>query len=307
MAPEELDQRTAAASDLLRPVLARPAVRCEVVAASLTAVHVATSDPDVPVLSVVAAGGARLPGACVLADGTSRRPPHHPHLVDHGDLAASHILDRLGVADFVLVGDGTITLDEISVVVRRWWGRPVVRMPGQPSALQAGAACLAIALDRSGRTLPEPVVAAVDQLATAVCTGDAMATNRAVQAMVGLGPGLTPAADDVLVGALLCWRHLALAGWPGAAATAGTVSAAVRRRLDRTGGVSAALLHHATRGCAMPEAHLVLDAFRVPTTVADAFDALARVGSDTGVSIAYGVDLALAAVLGAPEPEKVAR
>lgn len=271
---------TAAASALVRPVLARPVSRCDVVAASSTAVHVATGDPDLPVLSVVAPGGARLPGACVLAG-----PPTEAALG----------LTRLGAADRLLVGDGTIGLPGSWVVVHRWWSAPVVRVPVGLPALRAGADALEAALDRTGRTGPTSVLGAVDALVEAVDRDDATATRPAVHAMVGLGPGLTPAADDVLVGALLCWHHLGLAGWPGSASSARTVWAAAAERLDRTSAVSAALLHHASRGGSLPEALGLLDALRSPLAVGAALQALVRVGHDTGASIACGIRIGVRA------------
>jgi len=200
-----------------------------------------------------------------------------------------------------------VRLDDMAVRVRRWWAPPSVRLPERPSALHDGAAALVIALEPAARTIPAVVAGAAGRLARAVGSGDARATARAVHAMVGLGPGLTPAADDVLVGALLCWHHLAAAGFGAAAATGGIVSTAVRERLDRTSAVSAALLHHAVRGSGVPEALLLLDALREPAAIASALDAVVRIGHDTGASIAYGVELAVSSVLAAVEPARVAR
>jgi len=265
---------TAAASALVRPVLARPVTACDVVAASRTAVHVATSDPDLPVLSVVTPRGARLPGACVLAGAPA---------------GAALALAQLGAADHLLVGDGTVGLPDLSVVVRRWWSQPVVRVPDCCPHLRAGAKALSSALVRAARAMSPTVIEAVDHLSDAIARDEKGATRRAVHAMVGLGPGLTPAADDVLVGALLSWHHLGLAGWPGAAASARTVLDAATERLDRTTAVSAALLHHASHGCSVPEALVLLDALRTPPAVAAALEALVDIGHDTGSSVAYGV------------------
>lgn len=290
---------TAAASALLQPALARPAVPCAVVAASRTGVHVATGDEDVPVLSVVAPGGAKLPGGCLLA-------PLHRH-VDHGHLATSDVLDRLREADQLLVGDGAVEFDGISVVIRRWWGQPVVRLPDRPSQLREGGEALVASLKRSRRSLPEEVAVAADRLAGVVGADHPSATARAVYAMVGLGPGLTPAADDVLVGALLCWHHLALAGWLGVELIAAEVADPVRDHLDRTGAVSAALLHHAIRGCGVPEALRLLDTLRTPADLDAALDALALVGQHSGSAMAYGISIAVGAVLGGFDAERVAR
>jgi hypothetical protein len=249
------------------------------------------------VLSVVAAGGARLPGALVLVDRRSRSAG------DHDDLATPLRLERLGSARHLRVGDGAVWLPDVTVRVRRWWDQPTVRMPDQPAALRAARVGLATALNRGGG-LPAPVAVAAQRLAAALGTDDAASTAGAVHAMVGLGPGLTPAADDVLVGALLCWHHAADAGWSRAGLIADPVVDAVRERLLMTSAVSAALLHHATRGAGVPEALQLLDAFRSPAGVGTAVDVLTLVGHDTGRSMAYGVGVALDAVL-ALEPERV--
>ena len=276
----------AAASILLEPVLARPAIQCALVAASRTAVHVATGDPDVPVLSVVAPGGARLPGALVLA-------------------ASAGVLDRLGAGDSLLVGDGVVGTDDVTVTITRWWGIPSVRMPDDPEQLLAGVAALTRGLATAGRPPSGLVATASERLAHAARPGSAAALTDTVRAMVGLGPGLTPAADDVLVGALLCWHHLAAAGWTGAT-RADSVRTAVLTQLDRTTAVSAALLHHAARGVGVPEALLLLGALRTPEVVADAVADLACVGHDSGASMARGIAIAAGAVLAALEPGRLA-
>jgi hypothetical protein len=274
----------AAASDLVRPVLAAPAARCAVVAASRTALHAETGDEAVPVLSVLAPGSPLLPGACLLA-----QP-----------------LPRASAIDHLRVGDGEISINGFVVSIRRWWPQPSVSMPPNLPGLRAGLAALSVALDRNDRALTEPVAASVEQLTSAVTSGDQAASSRAVHAMVGLGPGLTPAADDVLVGALLAWFYLGRAGWPDARAIAAEVSAAVQERRHRTTAVSAALLHHATGGTSVREAGLLLDALRTPGRLAAAVGALSRVGHDTGFSIAYGIKIAVGAVLQAFDPERVA-
>jgi hypothetical protein len=274
----------AAASDLARPLLTGPAVCCAVVTTSRTALHADTGNDAVPVLSVFSPGGPMLPGACLLA----------------------HPLPHVSAIDHLRVGGGKIRIDRFVVSIRRWWPQLSVSVPKQLSGLRAGSAALSVALDRSGRMLAEPVAESVDHLISAVTGRDGAATRRAVHAMVGLGPGLTPAADDVLVGALLAWYHLGRAGWPAATAVAGSVSAAVLEDRHRTTAVSAALLHHAIRGSSVREAVLVLDALRTPGGVAVAVDSLSRVGHDTGLSIAHGIKIAVGAVLGAFSPERVA-
>jgi hypothetical protein len=275
----------AAASALLQPLLLGPPRSCPVVAASRTALHATTSDQDVPVLSIVASGGARLPGACVLAS-------PHAFLVDH---------------DQLVVGGGTVELAGVSVRVSRWWTQPAVTMPTTGVELRAGAEAMIDAITSAAWKIAPEIVEPVARLAAAVATDRITAIEVAVNAMVGLGPGLTPAADDVLVGALLCWHHLSLAGWTSAGSTGSIVAAAVRQRLAHTSTVSASLLQHAMRGTGVPEALQVLDALRTPVQLAPVVHDLQLVGHDTGPSMVLGIEVALGAVLGARRPERVAR
>ena len=96
---------------------------------------------------------------------------------------------------------------------------------------------------------------------------------RAAQVLGGLGPGLTPAGDDVLAGLLLVASAL---GYPG---------------LDeievRTNEISAAYLSWAARGQGIEAAHAVL------AGRSSALDRLLAIGATSGTAIAYGIGLGL--------------
>ena len=103
-------------------------------------------------------------------------------------------------------------------------------------------------------------------------------------ALVGRGPGLTPAGDDVVAGALVAGhavRHPALERW----------RSATRDMLHarRTTAVSWGLLHHALDGWATPE----LAAYVESPGAGPARDRLLAVGSSSGAALAEGVDLVL--------------
>ncbi len=105
--------------------------------------------------------------------------------------------------------------------------------------------------------------------------------------LLGLGPGLTPAGDDVLAGALVT---LVAAADPRAVALRAGVRAAAPQR---TTAVSAALLRHAGRGECGPE---LADLLRALAGAADPVVALGRlcaVGHSSGAALAWGVLLAL--------------
>jgi len=101
--------------------------------------------------------------------------------------------------------------------------------------------------------------------------------------LVGRGPGLTPAGDDVLAGALVAGRATGdprLDGW-----RKGTEAALARRR---TTAVSRALLHHALAGWATPE----LADFVTAACAGEADACLRRllaIGHTSGAALASGV------------------
>lgn len=91
--------------------------------------------------------------------------------------------------------------------------------------------------------------AAGRRLIAALATGDPEAIGEAVAGLVGLGPGLTPAGDDFLVGALLAGRVLAASGESSAAARFWPpLAEAVARQADRTTDVGRSYLLYATEG-----------------------------------------------------------
>lgn len=111
------------------------------------------------------------------------------------------------------------------------------------------------------------------------------ATGRApaaASALIGLGPGLTPAGDDFVGGALIA---LHARGSHDVAARIGRWALALAER--RTGRISRAHLACAARGEAHEALHALLAA-RDPDAVVAAMDALDRVGHSSGWDAAAG-------------------
>jgi hypothetical protein len=103
-------------------------------------------------------------------------------------------------------------------------------------------------------------------------------------ALVGRGPGLTPAGDDVVAGALVAGRavrHPQLERWRSATRDA--------LHARRTTAVSWGLLHHALDGWATPE----LAAYVEQPGRGPARTRLLAVGHSSGAALAEGVDLVL--------------
>jgi hypothetical protein len=200
-------------------------------------------------------------------------------------VAPAPLVAVLRPGDEVLVGGGCVDVPDrvvagrvvapgVRLLVRRWWDSAVPRLPavpgvparvllatsaGVPDAVSAGARALLRALDGEG------------------------GLRDAVRALVGLGPGLTPAGDDVVAGVLVA---LVAAGDHD---RAGAVLDAVRPCLHRTSVLSAALLEHAGAGRAVPRLARFLQAPADPGVLA----ALLAVGGSSGAALALGAGIGL--------------
>jgi hypothetical protein len=107
--------------------------------------------------------------------------------------------------------------------------------------------------------------------------------------LLGAGPGLTPAGDDVVAGAL------AACALSGAAAPDGTVALLLARARVATTRLSAALLSCAAAGQVVPQAGTFLRALTGTVPVTPALDELRAVGSTSGTALAVGLVAALGA------------
>ena len=118
------------------------------------------------------------------------------------------------------------------------------------------------------------------------------ALANAVRGLIGLGPGLTPAGDDVLAGALLAL------GAAGDLPRQRALAEAVGGLLDRTTPLSAVLLDQACRSRAVPEVGALLRALACGGDLDSALVALSLVGHTSGPALALGIRLALRARAG---------
>lgn len=176
-------------------------------------------------------------------------------LLGPGD--ASHdVLARLRPGDEAVAGARRLQLGPLDVRVARWW------QPALPRGAQAPSYA---ATDRSsGRW---------DELA---------------RSLLGLGPGLTPAGDDLLAGLLVGLARRPDLRDPLAAAVA-------RVAPGRTTWLSAELLRLAADGLAAPAVVAVADALAghgPDDALADAVPALLAVGHTSGAALARGLLLA---------------
>jgi hypothetical protein len=182
------------------------------------------------------------------------------------------------------IGDGCLTwtgpAGQVDVrAVREWAPARVRAVPEKPQPRSSVAAAVHAAMNDA---LPAPAALGIDgELLTLLTTEPATAVAR----LLGWGPGLTPAGDDVLAGFLLGGRAVGLDA-------NGARAAALAMAPDRTTALSAALLWHAARGECIDE---------VAAVVADpsgpALSALLRVGHSSGAALATGLAAAASAAL----------
>ena len=245
----------AAASLALRDLLTAPARPGTVLAAFPSAVYV-------QVTPGAAEGGA---GAVVAL--LARDAVRLPLGLVVGEDAASRPFAGLAAGEEMLVGDGAVQLIGPAPRqwrVQRWWDSrvPVVRPP--------------TATDPPTATEPP---------------GGDRAVDDAVRGLVGLGPGLTPAGDDVLCGALAALTAL------GDGERRARLAAAVTRHAHRTTTLSAALLHAAADGHGVPElTRLIVAVLRdEPADARRALAAVLAIWHSSGVALATGALLVLRA------------
>lgn len=138
--------------------------------------------------------------------------------------------------------------------------------------------------------LARPILRA---LAGALADGDRPAAARWAHGLIGLGPGLTPSGDDVLVGVEAALHAL---GRP----SAGFLGRAVGDVDARTTTVAATLLRHAARGEFAERLHVLLvallarDDAAIPDALQRAVAWGATSGTDCLVGVLCGLDVATA-------------
>jgi hypothetical protein len=148
----------------------------------------------------------------------------------------------------------------------------------------------AAARSRAARAAAAPVALLREWLVAAV-RGEAVSAPPPVSALVGLGPGLTPAGDDFLGGAMIA-LHLVRAPEP-AARLYGAIAA------EATDGISLAHLAAAAEGAGCAALHAALDGVlagdlaEMPARAA----ALGRIGHTSGWDALAGAAVALRAWL----------
>jgi Protein of unknown function (DUF2877) len=265
---------SAAASSSLRPVLAGPARPATWLGATPAAMYLQLAG-DPGVLALLAHDAVRLPCALLLPTTRAELP-----------------LTSLGPAvGTPVVGDGVVawTGPAGPVVVRavREWAPTRAR----------GGTVVASALTAVRTGLPGPEALGIEAELVARLTSD---PAQAVARLLGCGPGLTPAGDDVLAGFLVAARAFGLD-----ASRMRAVTAALAPR--RTTALSAALLWHAARGECIDEVAAVVAALTGHGHPEPAIERLLTVGHTSGGALAVGLAAAATANVMAVAPPTLYR
>lgn len=230
------------------------------------------------VVGVLTSDAARLPLGCVLFRPSNGRP-----------------LVALPSGAPAEVGGGRIVVGDLAVSAAAWWN-PRPRLPSlQPALLPEGVRQLRNALygegvPHSAFTLPGLPAGPGGPLAAlrgAVRRADLDAALRTATRLIGLGPGLTPAGDDVMAGTI---AGLVLLGHPAADRFAAGVYALAA---GRTTELSRALLRHAACGRVSGEFAAVLHALVGERPLMPAVAALLSTGSTSGRALALGLSTAI--------------
>jgi hypothetical protein len=230
------------------------------------------------VVGVLTSDAARLPLGCVLF-----RPSNGQPLVALPSGAPAE------------VGGGRIVVGDLAVSAAAWWDpRPRLPRP-RPALLPEGVRQLRTALygegvPHSAFTLPGLPTGPGGPLAAlrgAVRRADLDAALRTAARLIGLGPGLTPAGDDVMAGTM---AGLVLLGHPAAERFAAGVFALAA---GRTTELSRALLRHAAAGRVSGEYAAVLQGLVGERPLGPAIAGLLATGSTSGRAMALGLCTAI--------------
>ena len=192
--------------------------------------------------------------------------------------------------DAIVVGDGILRVGTHVWRALRWFDpRPWGYRQPRPQALAEAAETL-WNLEDSQVGVP---AAAAWEAASALAQGD----PEPCRELLGDGPGLTPAGDDVVAGAMAACALFA------AGPHRHEMQMLVARAGIATTALSAALLSCAARGQVVPEAAELLRVLGNGSAIVPALKRLRAVGSTSGTALAIGMVAALTAVTARLDPE----
>lgn len=272
MVADDSTQHGAASSTVLLPVVSGPSLAGRLLGTSPAGLYMSfdTGRPvdGQAVIALLPTSSVRLPLAMI----------------------ASAPLPVVQPRDAIVVGDGALRVGEHVWRIVRWFDpHPSGFRRPRPLALAEAAETL---WNLGDGEIGLPVLQAWDA-ATALAAGD----PEPCRELLGAGPGLTPAGDDVVAGAM------AACALAGEGPHAHEMEMLVARARIATTALSAALLSCAARGEVVPEAAELLRVLGSGSAVVPALKRLRGVGSTSGTALAIGLVAALSAMTTRLDPQ----
>lgn len=255
-----------------------------------TAIRDALSEPQTPGTVLGTASHA----VWLLVDGdvivaSTRDATRLPNGVEVAADAAADAFRSVQHGAPVTVGLGQVLFAGLTIDVVRWWDpRPVLPRTSAPQLSEAIA------------DLPATVPAIDSEpLSAALSIGSPQAILAASNALIGLGPGLTPEGDDYLAGALSATRMLGEAmRLEDRAVMLDSIADPLNRYAStRTTAFSAALIRHAIDGRVAAPAGALLRSLTGRGNVEASYRDLTRVGHTSGPALAAGMVLGARSLL----------
>ncbi|GAA3607056.1 hypothetical protein GCM10022223_23750 [Kineosporia mesophila] len=193
----------------------------------------------------------------------------------------------------IVFGHGAVSMAGTRLPVLSWWNPTVPKQVMPPPAPELLPTAL---LDQLLEGAAEPLAEGLDLLRS----GD---TEKAFEALLGTGPGLTPAGDDALVGALA-----ALAAWAPRSTAHRLLADGVAGADGRTTAISAALLRSAVAGAVVPQLIRFVGALSTgdPAAIRPALEEVLPVGASSGAAMAAGAVAQLTNLIQGPDRRRVA-
>ena len=188
---------------------------------------------------------------------------------------------------------GLATYPASDATLRTNLSRLRVLLPDEGAS--GGAMSDAVRQDRFANAVTAKLQTHTRSLGDALMNGEFDKAASEARALIGLGPGLTPSGDDILVG-MLCVLNVAGGPWQGWLAP---LAAAIADGRHATNVISHAALAEAARGRVRASIGELVDAMTrgTPTRLVAATRRVLAIGSTSGTDIALGITTAFDAGL----------
>ncbi|MFP4636048.1 MAG: DUF2877 domain-containing protein [Nitriliruptoraceae bacterium] len=244
-----------------------------------------------PVIALVTSDGIAHPNSLVLTRPAAARP-----------LASVHR------GEAAMIGDGALWLGGEQYRPVRWWSPVPALASVDADMLAVTSSLLGSHLDVRSQALPQELGYPLRSVQEALTAGRVRPAAAAARDLVGRGPGLTPAGDDVLAGLLAAGSALSAVVAPTVPEVRRAIdefgAATVADAVGRTTAISLELLRQAAADAVLAPAGRLLRAL-VHTDdlsggrIVVAADELLAVGSTSGRDLAVGLHAGAALVAGA--------